>query len=148
MEKTTTEFASELSLNIKTLQNKISYESKKGNELGTLRNRKRYLSDSEQDYLKELFFGTENKSESKTESKTEFSSEIQTYKEQLKEKDTQINALNERLAHEQELNLIAAQNLKIALDDKNQLKLELEKKSLSWWKKIFSNKGGDFRSGK
>lgn len=29
MEKTTTEFASELSLNIKTLQNKISYESKK-----------------------------------------------------------------------------------------------------------------------
>ena len=144
MEKTTTEFASELSLNIKTLQNKISYESKKGNELGTLRNRKRYLSDSEQDYLKELFFGTE----SKTESKTEFSSEIQTYKEQLKEKDTQINALNERLAHEQELNLIAAQNLKIALDDKNQLKLELEKKSLSWLKKIFSNKGGDFRSGK
>lgn len=56
--------------------------------------------------------------------------------------------MNDRLAHEQELNLIAAQNLKIALDDKNQLKLELEKKSLSWWKKIFSNKGGDFRSGK
>lgn len=67
MEKTTTEFASALSLNIKTLQNKISYESKKGNELGTVRNRKRYLSDSEQDYLKELFFGTENKSENKSE---------------------------------------------------------------------------------
>ena len=138
MEKTTTEFASELSLNIKTLQNKISYESKKGNEIGTVRNRKRYLSDSEQDYLKGLLFGTENKSESKTE----FSSEIQTYKEQLKEKDTQINALNERLAHEQELNLIAAQNLKIALDDKNQLKLELEKKSLPWWKKIFKDEKG------
>lgn len=144
MEKTTTEFASALSLNIKTLQNKISYESKKGNELGTVRNRKRYLSDSEQDYLKELFFGTENKSEFQNWIQSYF----QTYKEQLKEKDTQINALNDRLAHEQELNLIAAQNLKIALDDKNQLKLELEKKSLSWWKKIFSNKGGDFRSGK
>lgn len=67
MELTIREFATEFNLEIKQVQNRISYEKKKGKQLGMLKNGVRMLSDSEIQYLKGVLNVSENNAELSTE---------------------------------------------------------------------------------
>jgi len=67
VELTIREFATEFNLEIKQVQNRISYEKKKGKQLGMLKNGVRMLSDSEIQYLKGVLNVSENNAELSTE---------------------------------------------------------------------------------
>ena len=121
------EFATEFSIEIKQVQNKVAYIRRKNKQFGTLDNKGvRVFDDAEIKYLKEVL----NVAENPTELSTEFSREIDFLKTQLDVKDEQILKLQQALNQQQQLTLMAQKS-------QEDLKLELaEAKKKTWWQKL------------
>ena len=84
------EFATEFSIDIKQVQNKVAYIRRKNKQFGTLDDKGvRVFDATEIKYLKEVL----NVTEKSTELSTEFSNEFNFLKIQLEEKDKQISML-------------------------------------------------------
>lgn len=128
MRMTIREFATEFSIDIKQVQNKVAYIRRKNKQFGTLDNNGvRVFNATEINHLKEVF----NVAKKPTELSTEFSNEFDFLKIQLEEKDKQISMLQQALDQQQKLTAGV-------LTEKKQLQLELtEEKNKSFWSKIF-----------
>lgn len=125
------EFATEFSIDIKQVQNKVAYIRRKNKQFGTLDDKGvRVFDATEIKYLKEVL----NVTEKSTELSTEFSNEFNFLKIQLEEKDKQISMLQQALDQQQKLTAGI-------LSEKNQLQLELtEEKNKSFWSKFFKKR--------
>ena len=125
------EFATEFSIDIKQVQNKVAYIRRKNKQFGTLNDKGvRVFDATEIKYLKEVL----NVTEKSTELSTEFSDEFNFLKIQLEEKDKQISMLQQALDQQQKLTAGI-------LSEKNQLQLELtEEKNKSFWSKLFKKR--------
>ena len=125
------EFATEFSVDIKQVQNKVAYIRRKNKQFGTLDDKGvRVFGATEIKYLKEVL----NVTEKSTELSTEFSNEFSFLKIQLEEKDKQISMLQQALDQQQKLTAGI-------LSEKNQLQLELtEEKNKSFWSKFFKKR--------
>jgi hypothetical protein len=123
------EFATEFSIEIKQVQNKVAYIRRKNKEFGTLDNKGvRVFNDTEIKYLKEVL----NVAEKPTELSTEFSGEVDFLKTQLDVKDEQILKLQQALNQQQQLTLMAQKS-------QEDLRLELaEEKNKSFWARLFN----------
>lgn len=121
------EFATEFSIEIKQVQNKVAYIRRKNKQFGTLDNKGiRVFDDAEIKYLKEVLNVVENP----TELSIEFSREIDFLKTQLDVKDEQILKLQQALNQQQQLTLMAQKS-------QEDLRLELaEAKKKTWWQKL------------
>lgn len=121
------EFATEFSVEIKQVQNKVAYIRRKNKKFGTVDNKGiRVFDDAEIKYLKEVF----NVAEKPTELSTEFSREMYFLKTQLDVKDEQILKLQQALDQQQQLTLMAQKS-------QEDLRLELaEAKKKTWWQKL------------
>lgn len=124
------EFATEFSIEIKQVQNKVAYIRRKNKQFGTLDNKGvRVFDDTEIKYLKEVL----NVAEKPTELSTEFSKEVEFLKTQLDVKDEQILKLQQALDQQQQLTLMAQKS-------QEELRLELaEEKNKGFWAKLFKN---------
>lgn len=131
MRMTIREFATEFSVDIKQVQNKVAYIRRKNKQFGTLDDKGvRVFGATEIKYLKEVL----NVTEKSTELSTEFSNEFSFLKIQLEEKDKQISMLQQALDQQQKLTAGI-------LSEKNQLQLELtEEKNKSFWSKFFKKR--------
>lgn len=131
MRMTIREFATEFSIDIKQVQNKVAYIRRKNKQFGTLDDKGvRVFDATEIKYLKEVL----NVTEKSTELSTEFSNEFNFLKIQLEEKDKQISMLQQALDQQQKLTAGI-------LSEKNQLQLELtEEKNKSFWSKFFKKR--------
>lgn len=127
MTMTIREFATEFSIEIKQVQNKVAYIRRKNKQFGTLDNKGvRVFNDTEIKYLKEVL----NVAEKPTELSTEFSREVDFLKTQLDVKDEQILKLQQALDQQQQLTLMAQKS-------QEELRLELsEEKKKNWWQKL------------
>lgn len=127
MTMTIREFATEFSIEIKQVQNKVAYIRRKNKKFGTLDTKGvRVFDDAEIKYLKEVL----NVAEKPTELSTEFSREIDFLKTQLDVKDEQILKLQQALDQQQQLTLMAQKS-------QEDLRLELaEEKKKTWWQKL------------
>lgn len=127
MMMTIREFATEFSIEIKQVQNKVAYIRRKNKQFGTLDNKGvRVFDDTEIKYLKEAL----NVAEKPTELSTEFSREVDFLKTQLDVKDEQILKLQQALDQQQQLTLMAQKS-------QEELRLELaEAKKKTWWQKL------------
>lgn len=125
------EFATEFSIDIKQVQNKVAYIRRKNKQFGTLNDKGvRVFDATEIKYLKEVL----NVTEKSTELSAEFSNEFNFLKIQLEEKDKQISMLQQALDQQQRLTAGI-------LSEKNQLQLELtEEKNKSFWSKFFKKR--------
>ena len=125
------EFATEFSIDIKQVQNKVAYIRRKNKQFGTLDNKGvRVFDATEIEYLKEVL----NVTEKSTELSTEFSNEFNFLKIQLEEKDKQISMLQQALDQQQKLTAGI-------LSEKDQLQLKLtEEKNKSFWSKFFKKR--------
>lgn len=125
------EFATEFSIDIKQVQNKVAYIRRKNKQFGTLNDKGvRVFDATEIKYLKEVL----NVTEKSTELSAEFSNEFNFLKIQLEEKDKQISMLQQALDQQQKLTAGI-------LSEKNQLQLELtEEKNKSFWSKFFKKR--------
>lgn len=123
------EFATEFSIEIKQVQNKVAYIRRKNKQFGTLDNKGvRVFDDTEIKYLKEVL----NVAENPTELSTEFSREVDFLKTQLDVKDEQILKLQQALDQQQQLTLMAQKS-------QEELRLELaEEKNKSFWARLFN----------
>jgi len=121
------EFATEFSIEIKQVQNKVAYIRRKNKQFGMLDDKGiRVFDDAEIKYLKEVL----NVAEKPTELSTEFSSEVDFLKTQLDVKDEQILKLQQALDQQQQLTLMAQKS-------QEDLRLELaEEKKKTWWQKL------------
>ncbi|UYT10346.1 DUF536 domain-containing protein [Lactococcus garvieae] len=121
------EFATEFSIEIKQVQNKVAYIRRKNKKFGTLDTKGvRVFDDAEIKHLKEVL----NVAEKPTELSTEFSREIGFLKTQLDVKDEQILKLQQALDQQQQLTLMAQKS-------QEDLRLELaEEKKKTWWQKL------------
>lgn len=124
------EFATEFSIEIKQVQNKVAYIRRKNKQFGTLDNKGvRVFDDTEIKYLKEVL----NVAGKPTELSTEFSREVDFLKTQLDVKDEQILKLQQALDQQQQLTLMAQKS-------QEELRLELaEEKNKGFWAKLFKN---------
>ena len=131
MRMTIREFATEFSIDIKQVQNKVAYIRRKNKQFGTLDNKGvRVFDATEIEYLKEVL----NVTEKSTELSTEFSNEFNFLKIQLEEKDKQISMLQQALDQQQKLTAGI-------LSEKDQLQLKLtEEKNKSFWSKFFKKR--------
>jgi hypothetical protein len=131
MRMTIREFATEFSIDIKQVQNKVAYIRRKNKQFGTLNDKGvRVFDATEIKYLKEVL----NVTEKSTELSAEFSNEFNFLKIQLEEKDKQISMLQQALDQQQKLTAGI-------LSEKNQLQLELtEEKNKSFWSKFFKKR--------
>lgn len=131
MRMTIREFATEFSIDIKQVQNKVAYIRRKNKQFGILDDKGvRVFDATEIKYLKEVL----NVTEKSTELSTEFSNEFNFLKIQLEEKDKQISMLQQALDQQQKLTAGI-------LSEKNQLQLELtEEKNKSFWSKFFKKR--------
>lgn len=121
------EFATEFSIEIKQVRNKVAYIRRKNKKFGTLDTKGvRVFDDAEIKHLKEVL----NVAEKPTELSTEFSREIGFLKTQLDVKDEQILKLQQALDQQQQLTLMAQKS-------QEDLRLELaEEKKKTWWQKL------------
>lgn len=121
------EFSTEFSIEIKQVQNKVSYIRRKNKQFGTIDSRGvRVFDDAEIKYLKEVL----NITEKPTELNTEFSRSLDFFKNQLDVKDEQILKLQKALDQQQQLTLMAQKS-------QEDLRLELaEAKKKTWWQKL------------
>jgi len=130
-EKTILEFANDLGISKKKLENELAKLKRKGTLLGTLIGGVRYLNEVEQDTIKEWVFHEKEVPHKVPKKSTELGSEFNFFKNQLEEKDKQISMLQQALDQQQILT-------KQALDDKQQLQLELtENQNKNFWKRLF-----------
>lgn len=145
-EKTILEFAEDIGVTKKKVENKLAKLKKEGTYLGTLKGGKRYLLASDQEVLKILLLkakGVPKKEASKGTYKAPINENFQIpyleyefLKEQHENDLKQIENLTNLLDQQQKLTAGI-------LSERNQLELELsEEKSKSWWAKIFK-KGGE-----
>lgn len=145
-EKTILEFAEDIGVTKKQVENKLAKLKKEGTYLGTLKGGKRYLSGSEQEVLKAFLLKGKELTKKKAPKgtckapKNENSQipylEYEFLKEQHENDLKQIENLTNLLDQQQKLTAGI-------LSEKNQLQLELsEEKNKSWWAKIFK-KGGE-----
>lgn len=145
-EKTILEFAEDIGVTKKQVENKLAKLKKEGTYLGTLKGGKRYLLASDQEVLKILLLkakGVPKKEASKGTYKAPKNENFQMpyleyefLKEQHENDLKQIENLTNLLDQQQKLTAGI-------LSERNQLELELsEEKSKSWWAKIFK-KGGE-----
>lgn len=145
-EKTILEFAEDIGVTKKQVENKLAKLKKEGTYLGTLKGGKRYLLASDQEVLKILLLkakGVPKKEASKGTYKASKNENFQIpyleyefLKEQHENDLKQIENLTNLLDQQQKLTAGI-------LSERNQLELELsEEKSKSWWTKIFK-KGGE-----
>lgn len=121
------EFATEFSIEIKQVQNKVAYIRRKNKQFGKLDNKGvRVFDDGEIKYLKEVL----NVAENPTELSAELSRERDFLKTQLDVKDEQILKLHQALDQQQQLTLMAQKS-------QEDLRLELaEAKKKTWWQKL------------
>ena len=139
-EKTILEFAEDIGVTKKQVENKLAKLKKEGTYLGTLKGGKRYLLGSDQEVLKALLSKRKEvpKGTYKAPKNEEFQVPYLEYKflkEQHENDLKQIENLTNLLDQQQKLTAGI-------LSEKNQLQLELsEEKNKSWWAKIF--KGND-----
>lgn len=121
------EFATEFSIEIKQVQNKVAYIRRKNKQFGKLDNKGiRVFDDGEIKYLKEVLDVAENP----TELSAELSRERDFLKTQLDVKDEQILKLHQALDQQQQLTLMAQKS-------QEDLRLELaEAKKKTWWQKL------------
>lgn len=145
-EKTILEFAEDIGVTKKQVENKLAKLKKEGTYLGTLKGGKRYLLGSDQEVLKILLLkgrGVPKKEASKGTYKAPKNENFQIpyleyefLKEQHENDLKQIENLTNLLDQQQKLTAGI-------LSERNQLELELsEEKSKSWWAKIFKKGGG------
>lgn len=122
------DFATEFSIEIKQVQNKVAYIRRKNKQFGTIDDKGvRVFNDAEIKHLKEAL----NIAGKPTELSTEFSSEIDFLKTQLDVKDEQILKLQQALVQQQQLTLMAQKT-------QEDLRLELSKeKNKGFWSKLF-----------
>lgn len=129
-EKTLVEIAVELNIEINRLRNKINYEKRKGNVIGSKKDGVLYLTDDDVGLIRELF----NLVEEPVELNIEFNNEFYFLKSQLEEKDKQISMLQKALDQQQILT-------KQAIDDNKYLQLELDENvKKGFWKNLFNFK--------
>jgi len=123
------EFATEFSIEIKQVQNKVTYIRRGNKQFGKLNDGGNLVfDDAEIKYLKKVL----NIAEKPTELSTEFSREVVFLKMQLDVKDEQILKLQQALDQQQKLTAGI-------LSEKNQLQLELsEEKNKGFWSKLFN----------
>lgn len=128
------EFATEFSIEIKQVQNKVAYIRRKNKQFGTLDNKRiRVFDDAEIKYLKEVL----NAAEKPAKLSTEFSNEFDFLKTQLEEKDKQISMLQQALDQQQILTNQVQNNAQTLLLENTEIKKELvEEQSKSWWQKL------------
>ena len=127
---TVLELADELGIKKITLENKLYSLKRKGQELGTLENGKRYFSSDEQALLKSMF--DEKQSTSKVFESTEKARESTDYfLKHIETLEKDLQALKESTELEKsELRQLLAQsnaNLNKALENNKQLQLDYEK---------------------
>lgn len=117
------EFATEFSIEIKQVQNKVAYIRRKNKQFGMLDNKGVRVFDAvEIKYLKEVL--------NVAEKPTDFSREVDFLKIQLDVKDKQILKLQQALDQQQQLTLMAQKS-------QEDLRLELsEEKKKNWWQKL------------
>lgn len=122
------EFATEFSIEIKQVQNKVAYIRRKNKQFGTIDKKGfRVFSDTEIKYLKEVL----NVAEKPAELSAEFSRGLDFLKTQLDMKDEQILKLQKSLDQQQQLTLMAQKT-------QEDLRLELsEEKNKGFWSKLF-----------
>lgn len=139
-EKTILEFAEDLGVTKKQVENKLAKLKKEGIFLGTLKGGKRYLNFDEQKHLRWLIGKRLEVPESEPPKSTfkvpnESVNELKIYIEQNKQYEKQIENLTRLLENQQKLTAGI-------LSEKNQLQLELEEeRSLGFWSRLFKRKG-------
>jgi len=141
-EKTILEFAKDLGVTKKQVENKLAKLKKEGIFLGTLKGGKRYLNFDEQKHLRELMDEGVEAPGSKPPKSTfkvpnESVNELKIYIEQNKQYEKQIENLTRLLENQQKLTAGI-------LSEKNKLQLELEEeRSLGFWSRLFKRKRKD-----
>lgn len=141
-EKKILEFAEDLGVTKKQVENKLAKLKKEGIFLGTLKGGKRYLNFDEQKHLmrllgKGLEVPKKEPPKSTFKAPNESVNELKIYIEQNKQYEKQIENLTRLLENQQKLTAGI-------LSEKNQLQLELEKeRNLGFWSRLFKRKGKD-----
>lgn len=133
-EKTLVEIAVELNIEINKLRNKINYEKRKGNFIGSKKKGVLYLNADDVEQIKKLFGFVEKP----VGLNIEFNNEFDFLKKQLEEKDKQIFKLQQALDQQQILNKQSQDQNKNLLLENSEIKKKLEEeKKKSFWRKIF-----------
>lgn len=136
-EKTLVEIAVELNIEINKLRNKINYEKRKGNVIGSKKDGVLYLDANDIEQIKKLFGVIEKP----VELNIELNNEFDFLKNQLEEKDKQIFKLQKALDQQQILTKQAQDQNQNLLLENVEIKKELnEEKNKSFWSKIFKKR--------
>ncbi|MDO4643987.1 MAG: hypothetical protein Q4A74_09120 [Cardiobacteriaceae bacterium] len=131
MVKTIREFATEFSIEIKQVQNKVAYIRRKKKKFGELNKSGIYeFSFDEIQYLKEAF--------NITEKTTEVSIDFIYLKNQIKEKDKQISLLQQALNQQQILTKqVQDQNNNLLLENQGAKKELFEERNKNFFQRLF-----------
>lgn len=140
-EKTILEFAEDIGVTKKQVENKLAKLKKEGTCLGTLKGGKRYLLGSEQEVLKAFILKGKELPENKAPKGTYKAPKNENFQIPYLEYEFLKEQHENDLKHIENLTNLLDQQQKLTagiLSEKNQLQLELsEEKNKSWWSKIF-----------